>query len=97
MEQRPQQPITDEDRWRAVAGRDAAFDGAFVFAVATTGIYCRPSCPSRRPKRGNVRFYALPEGAESNGFRACLRCRPRETSSPTRRTSKASSPTLSGT
>ncbi len=82
MEQRPQQPITDEDRWRAVAGRDAAFDGAFVFAVATTGIYCRPSCPSRRPKRGNVRFYALPEGAESNGFRACLRCRPRETGSP---------------
>ena len=77
-----QTAITDEDRWRAVEGRDGAFDGAFVFAVATTGIYCRPSCPSRRPKRVNVSFYALPEGAERGGFRACLRCRPRDTHSP---------------
>jgi AraC family transcriptional regulator of adaptative response/methylated-DNA-[protein]-cysteine methyltransferase len=76
MELSPHLPITDEDRWQAVADRDEAFDGAFVFAVATTGIYCRPSCPSRRAKRGNVQFYALPEAA---GFRACLRCRPRDT------------------
>ncbi len=74
--------MTDEDRWRAVEGRDSAYDGAFVFAVATTGIYCRPSCPSRRPKRRNVHFYALPEGAERNGFRACKRCRPRHARSP---------------
>ena len=74
--------ITDEDRWRAVEGRDGAYDGAFVFAVSTTGVYCRPSCPSRRPKRRNVSFYALPEGAERRGFRACKRCRPRDTHSP---------------
>ena len=74
--------MTDEDRWLAVEGRDAAFDGAFVFAVASTGIYCRPSCPSRRPRRRNVRYYALPEGAEHDGYRACLRCRPRETEFP---------------
>ena len=82
MEQRPRQAVTDEDRWRAVADRDADLDGAFVFAVATTGIYCRPSCPSRRPKRRNVSFYALPEGAERGGFRACKRCRPRDIHSP---------------
>ena len=78
MEQIQHRSITDEDRWQAVADRDDAFDGAFVFAVATTGIYCRPSCPSRRAKRSNVEFYALPEGAEAAGFRACLRCRPRD-------------------
>ena len=77
-----QTSITDEDRWQAITSRDGAFDGAFVFAVATTGIYCRPSCPSRRPKRRNVSFFALPEGAERGGYRACLRCRPREFSSP---------------
>ena len=74
--------ITDEDRWHAVEGRDGAYDGAFVFAVATTGIYCRPSCPSRRPKRRNVSFYALPEGAERGGYRACKRCKPRDISAP---------------
>ncbi len=68
--------VGDAERWRAVEARDARFDGAFVFAVATTGVYCRPSCPSRRPKRRNVRFYAVPEAAEWAGYRACRRCRP---------------------
>lgn len=77
--------MTDETRWQAVADRDAGFDGVFVFAVVTTGIYCRPSCPSRRPKRQNMRFFTLPEGAERNGYRACLRCLPRDARSPDRR------------
>jgi AraC family transcriptional regulator, regulatory protein of adaptative response / methylated-DNA-[protein]-cysteine methyltransferase len=66
--------------WDAVIARDAAHDGRFVFAVATTGVYCRPSCPARRPRRENVSFYARPEQAEQAGFRACLRCRPRSSS-----------------
>ena len=66
-----------EERWQAVAARDARFDGAFVYAVRSTGIYCRPSCPSRRPRRPHVAFFALPEAAERAGFRSCLRCRPR--------------------
>ncbi len=63
--------------WLAVQTRDRAADGAFVYAVRSTGIYCRPSCPSRRPRRKQVSFFALPEAAEQNGFRACLRCHPR--------------------
>jgi AraC family transcriptional regulator of adaptative response/methylated-DNA-[protein]-cysteine methyltransferase len=66
-----------EERWQAVATRDARFDGAFVYAVRSTGIYCRPSCPSRRPRRPHVAFFPLPEAAERAGFRSCLRCRPR--------------------
>jgi AraC family transcriptional regulator of adaptative response/methylated-DNA-[protein]-cysteine methyltransferase len=66
-----------EEQWRAVEARDARFDGAFVYAVRSTGIYCRPSCPSRRPRRPHVAFFALPEAAERAGFRSCLRCRPR--------------------
>ncbi len=68
----------DRARWRAVLSRDVRLDGSFVFAVETTGIYCRPSCPARRPRRDRVRFYLLPEHAERDGFRACRRCRPRE-------------------
>ena len=64
--------------WRAVASRDAAFDGIFVFAVRTTGIYCRPSCPARRPNPSNVQFFAGSEAAERAGFRPCRRCRPQE-------------------
>jgi AraC family transcriptional regulator of adaptative response/methylated-DNA-[protein]-cysteine methyltransferase len=60
-----------------VLARDRAQDGAFVYAVRSTGVYCRPSCPSRRPRRDRVRFFALPEAAERAGFRACRRCRPR--------------------
>jgi AraC family transcriptional regulator of adaptative response/methylated-DNA-[protein]-cysteine methyltransferase len=67
---------TDDRRWAAVLGRDTRTDGAFVYAVATTGVYCRPSCPSRRPRRENVRFFATPGAAEREGFRACRRCRP---------------------
>jgi len=69
---------TDDARWLAVQRRDAAHDGAFVTAVRTTGIYCRPSCPARTPKRENVRFYASPDSAERAGFRACRRCHPRD-------------------
>ncbi len=68
--------------WKAVALRDASQDGRFVFAVVTTGIYCRPSCASRRPNRENVRFFAGPAEAEAAGFRACLRCRPAATEPP---------------
>jgi AraC family transcriptional regulator, regulatory protein of adaptative response / methylated-DNA-[protein]-cysteine methyltransferase len=63
-------------RWAAVAGRDASADGEFVFAVRSTGIFCRPSCPARRPRRSQVVFFATPNGAQRAGFRACLRCRP---------------------
>src|SRR5581483_8815144 len=67
----------DESRWQAVLSRDAARDGEFVFAVSSTGIYCRPSCAARRPRRENVQFFPIPEAAEHAGYRACLRCRPR--------------------
>ena len=63
--------------WDAVLSRDASRDGSFVFAVRSTGIYCRPSCPARRPRREQVQFFQLPEAAEQAGFRACRRCRPR--------------------
>src|SRR5438309_647927 len=63
--------------WQAVEDRDAGYDGMFVFAVSSTGIYCRPACPARRPRRQNVTFYRQPEEAEKAGYRACLRCRPR--------------------
>ncbi len=70
----------DVQRWNAVIARDSGHDGEFVFAVATTGVYCRPSCPARRPRRENVAFFSRPEQAEKAGFRACLRCRPRSLS-----------------
>ena len=62
--------------WRAVETRDRGADGAFVYAVRSTGIYCRPSCPSRRPRREQVIFFSFAEAAEHAGFRACKRCRP---------------------
>lgn len=68
----------EEDRfWQAVVDRDPRMDGQFVFAVSSTRIYCRPSCPSRRPHRERVSFFSLPEAAERAGFRACKRCQPR--------------------
>jgi len=70
-----------EQRWQAVIARDATRDGVFVFAVTSTGVYCRPSCPSRRPRRERVRFFSRPDEAERAGFRACLRCRPRDADS----------------
>ncbi|WP_280874714.1 DNA-3-methyladenine glycosylase 2 family protein [Streptomyces pseudovenezuelae] len=67
----------DEDsRYEAVRSRDGRFDGEFFFAVLTTGIYCRPSCPAVTPKRRNVRFFATAAAAQGSGFRACRRCRP---------------------
>ncbi|MFH9551571.1 bifunctional transcriptional activator/DNA repair enzyme AdaA [Streptomyces sp. NPDC051445] len=69
--------MTDQDtRYEAVRSRDARFDGEFFFAVETTGIYCRPSCPAVTPKRRNVRFFATAAAAQGSGFRACRRCRP---------------------
>jgi AraC family transcriptional regulator of adaptative response/methylated-DNA-[protein]-cysteine methyltransferase len=70
-------PADDNTRWTAVLERDPESDGEFVFAVRTTGIYCRPSCPARRPLRDRVAFYEDAAEAEAAGFRACLRCRPR--------------------
>jgi AraC family transcriptional regulator of adaptative response/methylated-DNA-[protein]-cysteine methyltransferase len=67
----------DDPRWRALVERDPGYDGKFVFAVASTGVYCRPSCAARRPRRENVTFFTRPEQAEEAGFRACLRCRPK--------------------
>ena len=72
--------LSDDQRWNAVIARDGEHDGEFVFAVATTGVYCRPSCPARRPRRENVTFFPRPDRAEKAGFRACLRCRPRSSS-----------------
>lgn len=72
-------------RWNAVTARDAAQDGRFVYAVRTTGVYCKPSCASRRALRENVRFFADPGAAEAAGFRACKRCDPRATESATSR------------
>lgn len=63
--------------WHAVQSRDRGADGEFVYAVRSTGVYCRPSCPSRKPRREQVVFFPLPEAAEQRGFRACRRCRPR--------------------
>jgi AraC family transcriptional regulator of adaptative response/methylated-DNA-[protein]-cysteine methyltransferase len=67
-----------EEYWAAVQRRDHAYDGRFYTAVRTTGIYCKPSCPARHPARRHVRFYASPEAAEADGYRACRRCHPRQ-------------------
>lgn len=71
-------PISDEAAWTAVLARDRALDGRFVTGVLSTGIYCRPSCAARHPKRANVRFFATGEEARAAGLRPCLRCRPDE-------------------
>jgi AraC family transcriptional regulator, regulatory protein of adaptative response / methylated-DNA-[protein]-cysteine methyltransferase len=67
----------DDACWDAVIHRDSGQDGKFVFAVSSTGVYCRPSCAAKRPRRENVRFFLAPDEAEKAGFRACLRCRPK--------------------
>jgi AraC family transcriptional regulator, regulatory protein of adaptative response / methylated-DNA-[protein]-cysteine methyltransferase len=77
LEQMEMTPVVDEFRWQAVLDRDPTRDGSFVFAVQSTGVYCRPSCPARRPRRENVQFFGAPREAEKAGFRACLRCRPK--------------------
>jgi AraC family transcriptional regulator of adaptative response/methylated-DNA-[protein]-cysteine methyltransferase len=68
--------MTDDEKWAAVQTRDRAADEGFVYGVTSTGVYCRPSCPSRRPRRDRVRFFDSVGEAEAAGFRACLRCRP---------------------
>src|ERR1700681_2467116 len=76
---RPTRPVAnDEARWSAVQRRDHAADGTFVYAVRTTGVYCRPSCAARLPRRENVTFHATCADAERAGFRPCKRCRPNE-------------------
>jgi AraC family transcriptional regulator of adaptative response/methylated-DNA-[protein]-cysteine methyltransferase len=68
--------MNEESYWQAVQTRDANADGLFFYGVRSTGIYCRPTCPSRRPSRDQVVFFRLPEAAEQAGFRACRRCHP---------------------
>lgn len=70
--------LTDDDRWQIAQAKDRRFDGQFVIGVLSTGIYCRPSCPARPPKRENVRFFAAPAEAEAAGLRACKRCTPND-------------------
>ncbi len=69
-------PLTDDARYDAIRRRDPALDGAFVFAVRTTGVYCRPVCPARLARRENVEFYPTAAAARAAGFRPCLRCQP---------------------
>lgn len=71
-------PVTDRKRWQAVVDRDPRLLGLFVYAVRSTGIYCRVGCPSRRPRRDRVEFFPAPALAERAGYRACRRCRPKE-------------------
>ncbi len=68
--------LTDAARWEAVANNDASYDGVFYYGVRTTGIFCRPSCRSKLPNRGNVVYFDSPGAAEAAGFRSCKRCRP---------------------
>jgi AraC family transcriptional regulator of adaptative response/methylated-DNA-[protein]-cysteine methyltransferase len=68
--------MEETEYWEAVRSRNRAFDGIFVYAVRSTGIYCRPSCPSRRPRREHVQFFDSPAEAEQAGYRACRRCQP---------------------
>jgi AraC family transcriptional regulator of adaptative response/methylated-DNA-[protein]-cysteine methyltransferase len=70
-----------DQRWTAIVDRDAAAEGEFVYAVRTTGVYCRPSCASRQPRRENVLYYPSPLAAKRAGFRPCKRCRPDRKSS----------------
>jgi AraC family transcriptional regulator, regulatory protein of adaptative response / methylated-DNA-[protein]-cysteine methyltransferase len=80
---------SQNDWWQAVQARDAREDGNFVFAVSSTGVYCRPSCPSRRPRREHVSFFRQPAEAERAGYRACLRCRPKSAGNSQAATVKA--------
>ena len=72
----PTEHLNDTARWTAVLAHDHSADGCFVYGVRSTGVYCRPSCPSRRPRRDRVRFFDAPGDARAAGFRACKRCSP---------------------
>ncbi|HEV7387802.1 MAG TPA: bifunctional DNA-binding transcriptional regulator/O6-methylguanine-DNA methyltransferase Ada [Gemmatimonadaceae bacterium] len=74
--------MNEATAWELVLHRDASADERFLYGVTTTGIYCRPSCPSRKPKRDNIAFFSSVEAAERAGFRACQRCRPNRAKSP---------------
>jgi AraC family transcriptional regulator of adaptative response/methylated-DNA-[protein]-cysteine methyltransferase len=74
--------LLDAARWRAITARDPAAEGAFFYAVTTTGVYCRPTCPSRRPLREHVRCFDTVAAAERAGFRPCRRCHPERGASP---------------
>lgn len=74
--------VSDDAAWTAVLAHDDAYDGQFMYGVETTGVYCRPSCPSRRPLRAHVSFFDSIHAAEHAGFRACLRCQPRDAKAP---------------
>src|SRR5687767_2945600 len=75
--------VSDEQAWAAVLARDVRLDGRVFYGVASTGVYCRPSCPSRRPLRRNAQFFAVPAEAERAGYRPCRRCDPRGDRVPT--------------
>lgn len=74
--------MNEQEKWQAVLARDSEFDGMFVYAVGSTGIYCRPSCPSRRPRREVVQFFDRPALAEDAGYRPCRRCHPDQAERP---------------
>src|SRR5436190_19567476 len=83
---RPKSAVVDnvslldvDTAWAAFERRDRSWDGRVIGAVKTTGIYCKPSCPARRPKREHVEFFATTEEARAAGYRACMRCKPDET------------------
>ncbi len=76
-------------KWSMVLARDAKADGRFVYAVKSTGVFCRPTCPSRRPRRENVEFFDLPNQAQQAGYRACLRCTPLERNAQTQKVEAA--------
>lgn len=82
IEQAPEQSepsnLDEEACWQDVLNRNGRADGTFVYGVCSTLIFCRPSCPSRRPNREQARFFALPEAAMQAGFRPCKRCRPEQ-------------------
>lgn len=74
----PKEPsrLDPQQLWAAVLSRDSSFDGRFVYAVRSTGVYCRPTCPSRRPRQSQAVFFTVPEDASRAGYRPCRRCRP---------------------
>src|SRR6266851_9255197 len=72
------QVVIDEARWQVVLAREVCGNERFVYAVRSTGVYCRPGCPARRPRRDNVLFFPVPDAAERAGFRPCRRCRPEQ-------------------
>src|SRR5437773_8603210 len=83
--------LTDEAKWKAVLSRNHSYDGAFVFALRSTGIYCRPSCPAKRSNRDNAVFFAGPDEAEQSGFRPCRRCNPKDLEASDRKSTRLNS------